>query len=444
MTGSSARCPDLEPIAGPSETLYVSPDGDDSASGDENAPLASLSEAARRFPSGGTVIVRGGVYPPEVWFRASGSAGSLLYIRAAEGETPIFDGSQVQDEWSAVIMMESASHVVFEGLEVRNCSAPSCQGIKVYGPVLDLTVRNCHIHHMDGPAARFAGKKIRIEGNDFHDIALTNVDNIAYPTGGWPTCTGTSPDRSNPSDPWADDVVIRANRIRDCWGEGIGLWYASNAIVQDNSIENAWNVGIYADNAFNLRIERNYVHMLRGLNGGAGKGILFGTEDYSGWGLAGARTSNVVTANNVVVAGTGIGWWAEQTEHSTYEAISLLHNTVVGTHRGALNFNEVKSSVDGPTDCVAKNNVFAGAEDSWLGNPDALEFGGNAWLNDPAPAFAGASDVSLEIPLGNWSNGVDARSIATQVGKGGAGAGVIDDFLCGPRDLDSPTRGAFE
>jgi parallel beta-helix repeat protein len=244
--------------------VFVAPNGDDAASGSEADPLASLGEAASRLPNGGTVIVRGGQYPQQRWFDAAGTDETPLYIRAADGETPVFDGSEIKSDWSAVISMASASHVVLEGLEVRNCGAPSCQGIASGEAVLDLTVRGCHIHHMDGPAARFAGSRIRLEDNDIHDVALTNENNVNYPNGGWPTCMGTTPDRSSPSDPWADQVVIRGNRIRDCWGEGIGLWYASNAVVEDNSVENAWNVGIYADNAPHLLIARNYVHMLRG------------------------------------------------------------------------------------------------------------------------------------------------------------------------------------
>ena len=439
-----SACPGLDPIEEPSQQIFVSPDGDDEAEGTQAAPLASLVEAAERLPNGGTVIVRGGTYPAQVWFQASGAPGTPLYIRAADGETPVFDGSDVEGEWRAVILMESASHVVFEGIEVSNCSAPSCRGISVDGPVLDLTLRGCHIHHMQGPAARFAGRQIRIEGNDFHDIALTNVDNVAYPSGGWPTCTGTSPDRSNPSDPWADDVIIRANRIRDCWGEGIGLWYASNAVVQDNVVENAWNVGIYADNAFNLRIERNYVHMLRGLNEGAGTGILFGTEDYSSWGIPNARTHNVSVANNVIVAGSGIGWWGMSTPESTYESVNLLHNTVVATVRGPLSFGAVESGVDAPTGCVVRNNVLAGVKDAWLGDPDAFTLGGNAWLNDSEPAFAGDTDVSVDVPLESWTSGTDARVLAAVVGTGEGTAGVVDDFFCHVRDENAPTRGAFE
>ncbi len=440
--GSSPGCPGLEPLAEPPERVFVAPDGDDAASGSESEPLASLGEAARRLPNGGTVIVRGGQYPQQGWFDAAGTDATPLYIRAADGETPIFDGSDVQSDWSAVISMASASHVVLEGLEVRNCSASGCRGIASGDAVLDLTVRGCHIHHMDGPAARFAGSRIRLEGNDIHDVALMNEDNVDYPNGGWPTCMGTTPDRSSPTNPWADDVVIRGNRIRDCWGEGIGLWYASNAVVEDNSVENAFNVGIYADNARHLRIARNYVHTLRGMHGGQGQGVLFGTEEYSG--LPNTRTSDVDVKNNVIVGGGAVGWWAMDTPESTYEGIRVQHNTLVGTARGALNFSRVQSGVDSPTGCVVRNNVIAEASESWLGDPSAFVFGGNAWLGGSRPGVAGTSDVVLDIEMPTLGAALDARPLAALVGKGEADTGVLDDFLCAVRNTTAPTRGAFE
>jgi len=76
----------------PPERLYVAPDGDDTAAGTEGAPLASVVEAASRFSAGGTVIVRGGLYGPQ-HMDATGTPDHPLVIRAAQGETPIFEGT---------------------------------------------------------------------------------------------------------------------------------------------------------------------------------------------------------------------------------------------------------------------------------------------------------------------------------------------------------------
>jgi Right handed beta helix region len=448
LEASGQSCPGLPPIAISNNRLYVAPNGNDAAFGTQEAPFATLGKAASLLPNGGTIIVRGGVYPTQPMFDAVGSKDVPLHIRAADGEKPIFDGSNIQEADSAVIFMESASHVVIEGLEVRNCLALGCKGIASDTPVLDLTIRGNHIHHMSASAARFAGRQIRIEDNDFHDVVLINENNTNFPYGGWPTCIGTIPNILKPSDPWANDVVIRANRIRNCWGEGIGVWYGSNVIVEDNSIENAWSAGIYADNSFNLSIVRNYIRMYRGTDG-AGTGILLGLEDYTLWGLPNVRTSNVLVANNVVIAGDGIGWWSMPTPESTYESLYVLHNSIAGTQGKAIGIEPVRSGVKRPVNNAIANNVFYSVvEESAIGNPGAFILAGNAWINDAIPAMAGSTDVSLEIvftdELLQQVQVNEAQPLAPLVGIGDARAALVDDFLCSERNMSAPVRGAFE
>lgn len=435
-TGCTAAAPSKEPA----EQLFVAPNGNDSAAGTQAAPLKTLGRAAQRFSNGGTVVVRGGVYGAEAPFDARGTEAKPLVIRAAAGETPIFDGAKVTGNWWAVIPLNSASHVVISGLEIRNCNAASCQGIVAWKSVLDFTVRDTHLHHLSGPGMRVPGRKIRFEHNHIHDVALVNENSAGG--GGWPTCFGTSPDDKNPSNPWADDVVIRGNRVHDCWGEGIGLWYASNAIVEDNTVENPWNVGIYADNAFNLRIARNFVHIGRGSDGSGGSGILFGSEPYPG--RANSRTHHVVVENNVIVGGTAIGWWAASSAVSTYDNLSFVHNTIVGTKRGALSFWSV-SNASAPSGNVLAGNVIAETGGGALPNRSAFDIAGNAWLNVAPPSYAGGkTDVRVDAALKSITTALDARALASVVGAAPASLGTESDFLCAPRDPASPTRGAFE
>ena len=450
LESSGQGCPGLPPIASSNSRLYVyvAPFGNDAASGTQDAPFATLGRAASLLPNGGTVIVRGGVYPSQTGFVASGSKDVPLHIRAADGEKPIFDGSDLEVKSVAVIYMEAASHVVIEGLEVRNCLVFGCEGIASDTPVLDLTIRGNHIHHIAASAARFAGRQIRIEDNDIHDVVLINKNNTNFTNGGWPTCVGTIPNTLNLSNPWANNVVIRANRIRDCWGEGIGVWYGSNVIVEDNSIVNAWNAGIYSDNSFNIRIARNYVRIDRGAEGGAGTGILLGLEDYEMWGLPNVSTKHVLVTNNVVLAGVGIGWWSIPTSESTYESLHVFHNSVAGTQAQAIDITPVISGVKHPANNFIANNVFFGVEESIIGNPGTFILGGNAWINGPMPAIAGPGDVPLEVvftdELLQQMQVNEAQPLAPLVGIGDVRVGLIDDFLCGERDTAAPTRGAFE
>ncbi len=87
----------VSPASEPQGTFYVAVDGKDSNSGTLDAPVASLARAiqlAERNPEPAAVVVRGGTYFLEntVMVRRSVKKSRLL-IRAADGESVIFDGS---------------------------------------------------------------------------------------------------------------------------------------------------------------------------------------------------------------------------------------------------------------------------------------------------------------------------------------------------------------
>jgi hypothetical protein len=97
----------------PSLTLVVAPDGDDSAKGTVEKPLATLSATLARlrkvrssngWPKGGAVIfLRGGRYSPkditELTQEDSGEKNAPLMIRPWPGEKPIIDGGVEIDLW---------------------------------------------------------------------------------------------------------------------------------------------------------------------------------------------------------------------------------------------------------------------------------------------------------------------------------------------------------
>ncbi|MBU1245164.1 right-handed parallel beta-helix repeat-containing protein [Myxococcota bacterium] len=440
-----AGCGGPEPYLEPADRLYMAPDGDDGAAGSLEEPLRTLEEAAGRLLYGGTIIVRGGVYPAEQWFDLSGTAENLLVIRAAEGEVPVFDGATVTGEWSSVLAFGAVQNVVIDGLEIRNCTAANCAGISA-DRVLNLTVRNCHIHHVQSSGARFFGSVLRLEGNYIHDAALTNENNTDYPDGGWPTCMGTTPDRDLPEDPWTDDVIIRDNTVEDCWGEGIGVWYGSNVLIEGNTVINPFNVGIYMDNSFNVRVLRNFVRISRGMYGRSGSGITMATEPYDFWGLSTAPARQIDIVNNVVVGGGGIGWWSsdEATDANTYEGIRVLHNTIVATTGGAIGFDAVGEGRPAPSACMAVNNIFVEAGSGGFDDPSAWTMADNAWLNQPVPDWAGETDVSVSFVVDPVTSALDVQAWVGQVGTGAPDTGIVDDYLCVPRDLAQPGRGAFE
>lgn len=74
-------------------TFHVATTGNDAAAGSEAAPWLTLTHAAAQLRAGDTLIVGGGTYHETFAVSASGTADAPITIQAAEGETPIVDGS---------------------------------------------------------------------------------------------------------------------------------------------------------------------------------------------------------------------------------------------------------------------------------------------------------------------------------------------------------------
>lgn len=75
----------------PVGAVFVSGSGSDAASGSVSAPVASVARAVALVGSGGTVVLRGGVYHQSVVL----PAGKAVTVQAYPGEAVWFDGSRV-------------------------------------------------------------------------------------------------------------------------------------------------------------------------------------------------------------------------------------------------------------------------------------------------------------------------------------------------------------
>ena len=103
-------------IAEPPTTIYVAPNGNDSAGGTEAAPLATITAAQKRIrdlkaagklPKGGAAVeLLGGRYqldkPIELTAEDSGTAEAPITYRARPGETVLISGAQAITEWKPV------------------------------------------------------------------------------------------------------------------------------------------------------------------------------------------------------------------------------------------------------------------------------------------------------------------------------------------------------
>lgn len=79
----------------PAEALFVSPAGEDSAAGSQSSPIATLAEAVRRAPSGGTIVMRAGTYHESVKI----PDGKNVTIQSYPSEAVWLDGSTTVSSW---------------------------------------------------------------------------------------------------------------------------------------------------------------------------------------------------------------------------------------------------------------------------------------------------------------------------------------------------------
>ncbi len=100
-TGGFASHPPQRPLPKPATPrsaeegprLYVDPvQGDDAATGDQDAPWRTLQHALRQLRPGDTLVLRGGVYYEQTALVRSGTAESPITIESAPGELAILDG----------------------------------------------------------------------------------------------------------------------------------------------------------------------------------------------------------------------------------------------------------------------------------------------------------------------------------------------------------------
>ncbi|GAA2795934.1 right-handed parallel beta-helix repeat-containing protein [Saccharopolyspora taberi] len=103
----------------PPGAVFVAPNGDDSAPGNESRPLRTLGEAVRRAAAGATIVLREGTFRETV-----GLVGKKLSIQPYPRERVWLKGSRVVSDWT-----RSDAVWRHEGWDVRLCRTCFLPGI---------------------------------------------------------------------------------------------------------------------------------------------------------------------------------------------------------------------------------------------------------------------------------------------------------------------------
>ncbi len=281
-------------------TYYVAPNGSDSNPGTKAAPFASLQAAHDAAAAGDTIYLRGGVYAVSdtQLLSQSGAPGNPIKVFNYPGETPILDGSAIQDhpggdgKWILTLDWY-ASWWHIKGLELRN--NPRGGGIVGRGSSNVLIEQN-HVHgngfladwEASGIAFYYDVAQTVILNNDVHHNADSDYGDgdgiqIAYSSG--------------------PGNLIQGNRSWRNSDDGIDLWDSANVTLKSN-----WSFGNGLDES--LRPLGNGVGFkLGGAGAGDGGHTLIGNVawqnanngfDYNSGDLPNALYHNTAWDNGVI------------------------------------------------------------------------------------------------------------------------------------------------
>lgn len=433
-------CEPLAPLADPTaKVLYVAPGG--AGDGSKAAPLGSIADAVEKLAGGGgTIRMKGGIYPVQEVGDAIGTKESPIRIRADDpASLPRLSGQAGVIAFRAILRFQSASHLIIDGLifsEAPAADGSPTHGIRIKNSASDVIVRGNTFSGISGSAVGAFGDRITLEQNQVDGAGMA----FQAP------CLGLTPAFTDTVS-WAHDLRLRRNRIAGCRSYGVAVSFAEGAVVEDNEItapDDAY-AGIVVDNSGGAEVvlRRNLIR--------AGRPILLHAVNYLGAFSESSFTpvDDVRIENNILLYyKAGISFRIEGTLPAaamSYHGLTVRHNTfvslpgAVGSH--CLDFFDAEA----PSAAVATNNLFLEPQPSQIAADDltAWAFSGNLW-SPQKPSFAGVADVSQD--LSSWGAPTTTAALqghAKEAGSGVAGT-LTTDYLCRPRDPQKPTRGAIE
>ena len=159
---------------GQADEYHVTPNGDDSNSGQLAKPWKSIHHALDVAEAGDTIFLHAGTWYEPVRFTRSGNAndGPITLARFAEDRV-VIDGSRFdKEDVEPLVAIENQSFLVLRGLELCNLATDKLDetpaAIQVSGESRDITVEDCFIHHIANNAKPISNGN----GRDAHGIAV--------------------------------------------------------------------------------------------------------------------------------------------------------------------------------------------------------------------------------------------------------------------------------
>ena len=257
------------------KALFVSPNGNDNATGTIDNPLKTINKAISLAKKDYTIFLREGSYNEAVIINKS-----YITLRNYPNETARITGENIPLPNKNILVEPNLTDITIYGLHIQDrqeIDKEAVFGIFVHGGVRNLIIQNNELTNINGNVAyvnettggdnaggiviygdqKRASKNILITGNKIHDMNCGKSEAI--------TVTG-----------FVTEVDVIENDIKDIFNIGIDIAghyndnenvdkdYARYIYVAGNKVENAVstiaaNGGIYVDGSKGVLVERNYV-----------------------------------------------------------------------------------------------------------------------------------------------------------------------------------------
>jgi hypothetical protein len=332
--------------------FHVAITGKDSNPGTAAEPWRTIQHAADKVPAGGTVWVHTGTYKEVVTISRSGSASAgFITLRAAPGETPVVDGTNLPvlppNFENGLFTLSDVSFVRLIGFEVQNYRTNSATdvpiGIFVTGAGSNIEILNNHVHNIVttvktsvgdalgllvwGTNAPAALSNLIIDGNELDDLTTGFSESLAI-SGNVQNFQVTN-NLIHDNDNIGIDIAGYEGVAPPAFDRARNGYVANNTVFNISSIKNpAYDDpqpsygadGIYVDGGEYVVIERNLVH-------NTDIGIEAASEHPGKFSNAVTIRNNVVYASNIV--GLTIGGTDPNMNGGTTNCV-IVNNTLVG------------------------------------------------------------------------------------------------------------------
>lgn len=321
----------------PNGAVFVATNGNNSAAGTVNAPFATVTEAIRRAPTGGTIVVRGGTYHERF------TVNKQVTIQSYPGEAVWFDGSRAITQWraSGSTWIHDGWNVSFDASPTYSWGAPDNQA-QHWGFVNPDHPMAAHPDQVwiDGEALRQVGSRSQVRAGTFFvdksarelvigsnpsgkSVRASALDRAIELRADNAVLRGVGVRRYAPSVPHMGTITAERRGVRienvhvtDNATTGISF-LAADQVGRNLTVERNGMLGVHANNSDRLLID--------GLRSISNNTERFNQAPVAG-GIKVTRSRHVTVTNGQIENNLGTGVWLDESVYDGVVANSVIRN----------------------------------------------------------------------------------------------------------------------